>query len=153
MPPPPVDKTNKTIRTCEISGVFYFSIVDIVSLIVETNRPRQWWHDYKTQNLGEIIRTTGKPTWKKRLVHEFVRVKIKSSDGRSRPTDMAPAKTILKILSLIGSKSVPMTYRVRAAEKENARHKKICTSQVAACRNFILKNTRGPIKFKAGDNY
>ena len=139
-------RAHDEIRTCSISGVLYFSIIDIVSRIVDTNRPRQWWHDYKTQDLGHIIKSTGKHTCKNRLVHEFVRVKMKSHDGKCRYTDMAPAPTILTVINLIGNKSIPMTYRINSPsppQYKNPRHKKIRTSQVAVCRSFILKTLRG----------
>ncbi len=139
----PPAKKNRGVRTCIISGVFHFSIIDIVSLVVQTNRPRQWWHDYKTKDLGKISVATGEPTWKNQLVHEIVRTKVKSSDGKRKTTEMAPAKTALRILNLIGNKSVLMTYKTGSPTKENLRHEKIRISQIVICRSFILKMTRG----------
>lgn len=75
--------------------VWRFSMVDIVSVIIDTDKPSKYWYDFKKTNLGD-----GRE-WKKVLSATLKSDKIRGGDGRHLATDTAVADTALKIVKYL----------------------------------------------------
>ncbi len=84
----------KEIRRTWYNEDWYFSIIDVVEVLAETDRPRKYWSDLK----------------KKLILEGFIEVsekigqlKILAKDGKRRLTDVADTKTLLRIIQSIPS--------------------------------------------------
>ena len=85
----------KQIRREWYQEDWYFSIVDVIEVLVENNkRPRKYWSDLK----------------KKLILEGYVKVsekigylKMLAKDGKVRLTDVANTKTLLRIIQSIPS--------------------------------------------------
>lgn len=75
--------------------VWRFSMVDIISVIIDTDRPSKYWYDFKKTNLGD------ERQWKKVLSETFKSDKMMGGDGRLLQTDTATADTALKIVKYL----------------------------------------------------
>jgi hypothetical protein len=53
---------------------WYFSIIDVIAILVETDRPRKYWNDLKTKLYNEGSE----------LSENIGQLKIKASDGKLR---------------------------------------------------------------------
>jgi hypothetical protein len=53
---------------------WYFSIIDVIAILVETDRPRKYWNDIKTKLYNEGSE----------LSENIGQLKIKASDGKLR---------------------------------------------------------------------
>lgn len=73
--------------------LWYFSVVDIVESIVQTDRPRKYWNDLKIKLISEGSQPSEK----------IGRLKMKASDGKMRDTDVADTETILRLIQSIPS--------------------------------------------------
>lgn len=73
--------------------LWYFSVVDIIQILTDTNRPRKYWNDLKIklQNEGS------------ELSDKIGQLKIKASDGKMRLTDVADTETIFRLIQSIPS--------------------------------------------------
>ena len=86
---------SKQIRSVynETESKWYFSIVDIVEVLVVNARPRKYWSDLKTKLKKEGAE----------LSEKIGQLKMESSDGKNYLTDVADTKTILRIIQSIPS--------------------------------------------------
>jgi hypothetical protein len=75
---------------------WYFSIVDIVSVLTESKNPRRYWSDLK-------IKLTDDEGFSQ-LYEKIVQLKLTSTDGKKYKTDVADIKTIFRIIQSIPSK-------------------------------------------------
>ena len=84
---------SKQIRSVynETESKWYFSIVDIVEVLVVNARPRKYWSDLKTKLKKEGAE----------LSEKIGQLKMESSDGKNYLTDVADTKTILRIIQSI----------------------------------------------------
>lgn len=79
----------RTIRTAwdEKEEKWYFSIIDIIGTVVETDRPRKYWSDLKkklTEEGSEVSEKIG-------------RLKMTAPDGKMRMTDVADPEQLCRI--------------------------------------------------------
>lgn len=72
---------------------WYFSVVDVVAVLTESNNPRRYWSDLKRK-----LQAEGSQVYDK-IVH----LKMKASDGKLRMTDAATTSQILRIVQSIPS--------------------------------------------------
>lgn len=79
----------KEIRRTWYNEDWYFSIIDVVEVLAETDRPRKYWSDLK----------------KKLILEGFIEVsekigqlKMLAKDGKRRLTDVADTKILLRIV-------------------------------------------------------
>lgn len=72
---------------------WYFSVVDVVSVLTETSNPRRYWSDLKRKLTDE-----GSQAYDK-----IVRLKMKAPDGRLRLTDAATTQQLFRIIQSIPS--------------------------------------------------
>ena len=87
---------NKTIRTAwdEETEEWYFSIVDVISVLTGTENPRRYWSDLKRK-----LKKEGAVE----LYERIVQLKILSSDGKRYKTDVADTEQLLRIIQSIPS--------------------------------------------------
>jgi hypothetical protein len=86
----------------EIRKIFYknewwFSIIDVVMVLVGTKRPRKYWDDLKRKLIVEGFYE---------LSEKIGRLKMIALDGKSRDTDCAETETIFRIIQTISSPKV-----------------------------------------------
>jgi hypothetical protein len=86
----------KEVRQVFHDNEWYFSIVDVIAAVTETDRPRQYWTDLKSQ-LSE------KEGYSE-LYDNFVQLKMPAQDGRMRETDAVNVETLFRIVQSIPSK-------------------------------------------------
>lgn len=89
---------DKKIRTAwnEYEEEWYFSIVDVIEVLTDSNEPRRYWSDLK--------RKLKKEGASSQLYENFVQLKMKShKDGKSYKTDVANTEQLLRIIQSIPS--------------------------------------------------
>lgn len=74
---------------------FYFSVVDVVRILTDSNNPRRYWSDLKRKLKDEEGAS--------QLYDNIVQLKLKSTDGKMRKTDVADLEGILRIIQSIPS--------------------------------------------------
>ncbi len=72
---------------------WYFSIIDIVGVLTESERPRKYWSDLKSKLKSEGSEVSEK----------IGQLKMKSSDGKMRMTDVADTEQLLRLIQSIPS--------------------------------------------------
>lgn len=80
----------------ENSELWYFSIVDVIEVLVKTDRPRKYWSDIKSK-----LKKEGSE-----LSEEIGHLKMKASDGKMRLTDVATTEQLLRLIQSIPSPQV-----------------------------------------------
>ena len=73
---------------------WYFSIIDIIEILTESPRPRKYWNALKTKIITEGF---------EELSQNMGQLKMEASDGKKYLTDVANAKTLLRIIQSIPS--------------------------------------------------
>ena len=77
----------------EKTETWWFSVVDIVQVLTESENPRRYWSDLTRKLVRE-----GSEVYEK-----IVRLKMPSSDGKQRLTDVADPETLLRLVQSIPS--------------------------------------------------
>jgi len=85
----------KEIRREWYKEDWYFSVIDVIEVLVENNkRPRKYWSDLKQKLISEgFIEVSEK----------IGQLKMLAKDGKMRLTDVADTKTLLRIIQTIPS--------------------------------------------------
>lgn len=89
---------DKKIRTAwnETEEEWYFSIVDVIEVLTDSNEPRRYWSDLKRKLNKEGVSS--------QLYENIVQLKMKShKDGKSYKTDVANTEQLLRIIQSIPS--------------------------------------------------
>ena len=73
---------------------WYFSIIDVISVLTGTANPRRYWSDLKRK-----LKTEGA----NELYEQIVQLKMLSSDGKRYKTDVANTEQLLRIIQSIPS--------------------------------------------------
>ena len=85
----------KEIRREWYKEDWYFSVIDVVEVLVENNkRPRKYWSDLKQKLISEGF---------VEVSEKIGQLKMKAKDGKMRLTDVADTKTLLRIIQTIPS--------------------------------------------------
>lgn len=85
---------NSKIRRKEYKGEWYYSVVDIIEILSQSNRPRKYWDDLKKKlELEGFIE----------LSENIGHLKMIAKDGKMRETDCANRETIFRIIQSIPS--------------------------------------------------
>ena len=74
---------------------WYFSIVDIVGVLTESENPRRYWSDLKRKMKDEEGAV--------QLYENIVQLKMKATDGKMRSTDVADMQGVFRIIQSIPS--------------------------------------------------
>ncbi|MCR4277433.1 MAG: Bro-N domain-containing protein [Candidatus Berkelbacteria bacterium] len=77
----------------EEKELWYFSVVDVVEILAQTDRPRKYWNDLKTK-----LKTEGSE-----LSEKIGQLKMKASDGKYYLTDVADTEAMLRLIQSIPS--------------------------------------------------
>lgn len=85
----------KEVRQVFHQNEWYFSIVDVIEAITESDRPRQYWSDLKNQ-------LSDKEGFSE-LYDKIVQLKMPSSDGKKYLTDAVNVETLFRIVQSIPS--------------------------------------------------
>ena len=72
---------------------YYFSVVDVISALTNSNIPKRYWSDLKNKLSEEGSE----------LYEKIVRLKLKAKDGKSRETDTLDTKGILRLIESVPS--------------------------------------------------
>jgi hypothetical protein len=70
----------KKIRRIEHNGQWYFSVIDIIEVLTESNNPRRYWSDLKIKLSEE--------EGFDQLYEKIVQLKLESSDGKKYATSL-----------------------------------------------------------------
>ncbi len=84
----------KEIRKIIYKNEWWFSVIDVVEVLTETDRPRKYWNDLKKklikEGYGEVSEKIGQ-------------LKLEAPDGKLRETDCGNTETIFRIIQTIPS--------------------------------------------------
>ena len=81
---------NTSIRTVWDSEKekYYFSVVDVISAITNSNTPRKYWNDLKRKLIGEGSE----------LSDNIGQLKMLAIDGKKRLTDVIDTEQLLRLI-------------------------------------------------------
>lgn len=83
-----------SIRRARVDGITYFSIVDVVRALTESPDPREYWQKIKLRD--EVLSSNETPPiwWQLKMI---------STDGKNRKTDVATLENMFRIIQSIPS--------------------------------------------------
>jgi len=84
----------KRIRKTLHEGEWWFSIIDVIEILVGGERPRKYWSDLKKKLLQEGY---------EQLSEKIGQLKLPAADGKFYATDCASTETIFRIIQSIPS--------------------------------------------------
>ena len=84
----------KGLESTGIVRKWYFSIIDIIETLTESQNPRRYWSDLKRKLIKEGF---------SQLYEIIVQLKLESSDGKKYNTDCADTEGLLRIIQSIPS--------------------------------------------------
>ncbi|MEK7559105.1 MAG: Bro-N domain-containing protein [Patescibacteria group bacterium] len=84
----------KEIRKTIHQNEWWFSIVDIVEILTDTDRPRKYWNDLKTKLIKEGYAEVSE---------KIGQLKLPAPDGKLRETDCTNTETVFRIIQTIPS--------------------------------------------------
>ena len=73
--------------------LWYFSIMDVVRVLAQTDRPRKYWNDLKSK-----LKAEGSE-----LSEKIGQLKMQAADGKLYRTDAADTETLLRLIQSIPS--------------------------------------------------
>jgi DNA-damage-inducible protein D len=85
----------KRVRRIWRNETWYFSVVDVIEILTDSNIPSRYWSDLK--------RRVSKESGNNELYAKCVKLKFLAPDGKERPTDCADTATLLRIIQSIPS--------------------------------------------------
>jgi len=85
---------NSKIRRQEYNGEWYYSVIDIIGILKESERPEKYWNDLKKKIENEEYFE---------LSEKIGRLKMIAKDGKKRLTDCANRETIFRIIQSVPS--------------------------------------------------
>lgn len=112
---------------------YYYSVVDVISALTDSNIPKRYWSDLK-RKLDEE---------ESQLYENIVQLKMKSKkDGKTYSTDTLDTKGILRLIeSVPSSKAEP--FKLWLVEMENNRIDKIFDPEIAVNRAIDYFRSKG----------
>ncbi|MBI4078959.1 MAG: Bro-N domain-containing protein [Candidatus Levybacteria bacterium] len=84
----------KGIRKIIYKSEWWFSVIDVVEVLTETDRPRKYWNDLKKKLVKEGYAEVSE---------KIGQLKLEAPDGKLRETDCANTETIFRIIQTIPS--------------------------------------------------
>jgi DNA-damage-inducible protein D len=93
----PTEFDEQSIRRVydEETETWWFSVIDVVQVLTDSNNARRYWSDLKRK----LRREAGS----EQPYEKIVQLKLPSPDGKQRLTDAAAAKTLLRLVQSIPS--------------------------------------------------
>jgi hypothetical protein len=91
---------SKKVRTHwdEEKELWFFSIIDVIEILTDSNNPRRYWSDLKRKLEEEGFG---------QLYDIIVQLKLESSDGKKYLTDCTDTQGLLRIIQSIPFQSIP----------------------------------------------
>ena len=74
---------------------YYFSVVDVISVLTDSNIPKRYWTDLKSKLITEGSQ----------LYDNIVQLKMKAKDGKYRVTDTLDTEGIFRLIESVPSKN------------------------------------------------
>ena len=102
---------NKKVRTLWDNNTeeWYFSVVDVVGVLTDSERPRQYWNDLKKKLIAEGSE----------LSEKIVQLKMPSSDGKMYKTDCMTTEQLFRLIQSVPSpKAEPFKLWMAQVAKE-----------------------------------
>lgn len=125
------DKEIRSIWNSE-KEEYYFSIVDVISALTDSNIPRNYWSDLKRK-----LKQEGS-----QLHENIVQLKMKAKDGKLRETDTLDTKGILRLIESVPSpKAEP--FKLWLASLGNERINEVFDPEIAINRAIDYYHKRG----------
>ena len=84
----------KTVRRAWHNEEWYFSVIDVIEVLTDSERPRKYWHDLKTKLQAEGFHEVSE---------KIGQLKMLAKDGKLRETDAADTRTLLRIIQSVPS--------------------------------------------------
>ena len=86
---------NKKVRTAwnEETEDWFFSVIDVIEILTESENPRRYWSDLKIKLSSEGSE----------LYENIVQLKLPAADGKMRLTDVLDTKGILRLVQSVPS--------------------------------------------------
>lgn len=88
-----INYLNNDIRTVEISGQIWYSVVDVIAILSESNTPRKYWSDLKSKLKKEGSQVS----------ENIGQFKLEAPDGKMRFTDCLNREGILRLIQSVPS--------------------------------------------------
>jgi len=125
---------NETIRTVwdKEQEKYFISIVDLVGVLTESDRPRKYWNDLKSklkQEGNEVSEKIGQ-------------LKLKSQDGKYRLTDVCDIEEMFRIIESIPSKNAEPV-KQWLAKLGSERINEVFDPSISAQRSIDLYRAKG----------
>ena len=112
---------------------YYFSVVDVISVLTESNRSTKYWSDFKKQLISEGSE----------LSEKVGQLKLKSKkDGKSYLTDVLDTKGILRLIESIPSKKAE-PFKLWLANLGSERIDEVFDPEIAIKRSINYYRKRG----------
>ena len=122
------------IRRTWHGSEWWFSVIDVVGILSESNNPNRYWSDLKRKLAQEA--GSGQP------YEKIVRLKLTAPDGRQRDTDCANTEILFRIIQTIPSpKAEP--FKLWLAQVGYERVKEIENPELASARARDLYQAKG----------
>lgn len=123
----------KTVRRVWHEDRWFFSVIDVISVLTDSSRPRKYWGDLKTKLIAEGY---------VEVSEKIGQLKMEAPDGKKYLTDVADATTLLRIIQSIPSpKAEP--FKRWLAEIGNQRLQEIENPELAMERMRELYEAKG----------
>ncbi|MFH1850512.1 MAG: BRO family protein [archaeon] len=97
------------IRRIWFNDEWWFSVVDIVGTLIQTDRARKYWSDLKKKLSEEGFQ----------LSEKIGQLKLVSSDGKSYRTDCVNTKNAFRIIRSIPAKTIFLKLRQSGLARKN----------------------------------
>lgn len=111
---------------------WYFSIIDVCQVLTNTERPRKYWDDLKRKLKDEGSQ----------LSENIGQLKLQSSDGKMRKTDVANTAQLLRIIQSIPSKKAE-PFKLWLAQIGNERLNEVADPELAFERMIRTYRAKG----------
>jgi len=124
----------KNIRRSLHGNEWFFSIIDIVGALTDSDNPRRYWSDLK--------RKLSEEEGFSELYEKIVQLKLEAPDGKLRETDVANAETLFRIIQSIPSPKAE-TFKRWLARVGYERVQEIEDPELATKRTRVLYKAKG----------
>jgi DNA-damage-inducible protein D len=84
----------RSVRRCWHNEQWYFSVIDVIAVLTDSDNPRRYWSDLKRKLVAEGY---------SQVYEKIVQLKMEAPDGKQRLTDAADTPTMLRIIQFIPS--------------------------------------------------
>lgn len=123
----------KRIRRVVHQNEWWFSIVDVIEALTDTDRPRKYWNDLKKKLIAEGYREVSE---------KIGQLKLEASDGKKYLTDCADTETVFRIIQSIPSPKAEL-FKRWLAKVGYERVQEIENPELATKRTRMLYKLKG----------